>query len=583
MLVYGDHQERADPRGRASEINRALAAIEALPAGIDRHARLVAVLDHCGRLLQGLADAAFDESQCDTRAASTAALESSVLGLAAAVCRSWDSAFQRIGKLPRIEASREWPIEVELRTPEGFAYYAVYPEAYVEAARRLNLAAPPRVIGIRSIGTSLAAVVAAALGAGEPVTVRPIGHPAARAIAVDPSLERELLEGECHYVIVDEGPGQSGSSFGAVADWLQERGIPLDRIALLPSHSGLPGSAASVKRRRWWNEVQRIAADFGPQWPELLRRWCTDLLGPIDDAPLDISAGTWRRLVYRDERDWPAAVATWERRKYLLQSAGGERFIAKFAGLGAIGEDKLAIARSLYSERFVPEPIALVHGFLVERWHDDASPIAGDDEPLAEIARYIGTRARLLAASSASGATAEELLAMIRRNVSLEFGSEWRQPLERWSSRISELDRRIVRVRTDGKLERPEWLRTKAGALIKADALDHHQAHDLIGCQDLAWDVAGALAEFDVDQRFRSGFTTSVEHWASRELDPELLEFYRLAYSAFRLGQCRLGEGMTFEISEQQRLKRAAERYSAQLQHLLEFSRPATRLTASVD
>jgi hypothetical protein len=29
--------------------------------------------------------------------------------------------------------------------------------------------------------------------------------------------------------------------------------------------------------------------------------------------------------------------------------------------------------------------------------------------------------------------------------------------------------------------------------LLKTDALDYHAGHDPIGCQDIAWDIAGAI------------------------------------------------------------------------------------------
>src|SRR5207248_1200963 len=193
--------------------------------------------------------------------------------IARATCRSWDSGFSHFGELPAAPRQAPWPPEVELRTPEGFEYYAVYPEAYIEAARRLNLTAPPRVIGIRSIGTTLAAIVAAALRAPPPITVRPHGDPFARSVTIAQELERELLTGETHYVIVDEGPGQSGSSFGAVADWLQARGVPLERIAFVPSHAGAPGAQASKSHLEHWYAAQCVPADLGADLPRLLRKW----------------------------------------------------------------------------------------------------------------------------------------------------------------------------------------------------------------------------------------------------------------------------------------------------------------------
>ena len=91
-------------------------------------------------------------------------------------------------------------------------------------------------------------------------------------------------------------------------------------------------------------------------------------------------------------------------------------------------------------------------------------------------------------------------------------------------------------MRTDNKLDRHEWLRGKSGALIKTDALDHHQGHDLVGCQDVAWDVAGALIEFDVNQSEGEALIATVESEACRAVDRGLLDLYRLSYVAFRLG-----------------------------------------------
>ena len=94
---------------------------------------------------------------------------------------------------------------MEVRVPEGYAFYALHPALYASAAAHL----PPgdwRVIGIRSIGTSLSAVVAAALGAPPPVTVRPTGHPFARELRLSAELEAEWAAHAGPFVVVDEGP-----------------------------------------------------------------------------------------------------------------------------------------------------------------------------------------------------------------------------------------------------------------------------------------------------------------------------------------------------------------------------------------
>jgi len=65
-------------------------------------------------------------------------------------------------------------------------------------------------------------------------------------------------------------------------------------------------------------------------------------------------------------------------------------------------------------------------------------------------------------------------------------------------------------------------------------------------------------------------------------VDRVLLDFYRLAYPAFRLGQTRLGSSMIADRSEQQRLGFRGDRYALELQYLLESGGPATRLGSLV-
>ncbi|HEX8838872.1 MAG TPA: hypothetical protein VF750_00215 [Sphingomicrobium sp.] len=506
MLVYGDHRERADPAERLTRLGQTLEMVGAMQPGIERHAKLVRALIEAGQLLQSMADEGVpDASMCEF-----------VHALAGCVLKSWDSEFEAVGTLPSVP--RLSAAQVELRLPEGFAFYAVYPEAYAEAARKLKLAGPPRVIGIRSIGTTLAAIVAAALDAPPAVTVRPSGDPFARTVELAP----EIVEGGAHYVIVDEGPGLSGSSFGSVADALEQRGVPLDRIAFLPSHAGDLGPQASEAHRARWSQTQRIAAEFDPSFLE--KRF-----GPL--RPFS-GGGAWQRLKFIGDRD-------------------SEPVLLKFAGLGALGERKLEMARSLHAAALTPEPLELVHGFLVERWCYDATALKGEDRPVEEIGRYISARARLFPAPEASGASIRELLIMCKRNVGLAFGDEVARRLDRFD--VSGLERRVRRMRTDNKLDREEWLRLPDGRLLKTDAVDHHQGHDLIGCQGLEWDIAGAIEEFDLTKQDSARLFATVGN-----ADPDLLAFYQVAYGAFRLGQAHMSGDVI-----------GADRYGRSLQHLL--------------
>ena len=326
--------------------------------------------------------------------------------------------------------------------------------------------------------------------------------------------------------------------------------------------------------------LQREPADFSQPLPKLLEAWCADLIGALDGPLQDISGGGWRRLRYSGGEEWPAAVPAWERRKFLGR-VGGRPVLLKYAGLGEVGDQKLALARTLHSEGLTPQPLGLVHGFIAELWLEDAAGLPPEDEPVSEIARYLSTRARLLPAPSDSGASIEELLAMARRNLTLELGGDSVAALDHWRARLPELERRVVRVRTDNKLDRQEWLRARGGPLIKTDALDHHQAHDLVGCQPLEWDVAGAIAEFDLDQKGAAFLVRQLGDQGAR-IDSELLRFCHVAYLAFRIGRARLAEGVS-DREDGVRLSRRAADYARRLRCLLQLSRAATRPESLVD
>ncbi|WKL39991.1 hypothetical protein Q1M64_14760 (plasmid) [Sinorhizobium meliloti] len=191
-----------------------------------------------------------------------------LLDLAGLVARSWRQGFAGPVAVParvaRSLANSQAPLSLSIREPEGYAFYALYPESYLEAAAGSGLPADTVVIGLRSIGTTLSAIVAASIGAAPPVTLRPIGDPFQRRLAVASQLaERLLRDRAANFAIVDEGPGLSGSSFGCVADWLEDHGVSGRRIhffprpqgrawtaILRPSSRALGGEAAQCHRRR---------------------------------------------------------------------------------------------------------------------------------------------------------------------------------------------------------------------------------------------------------------------------------------------------------------------------------------------
>lgn len=523
MLVYGERVRRAAPQDLLETIGRFLAGIEDEPAAILRHERLVAALIEAGRLAQGLADAAFVERGLDARLPAADAAMELTRTLARKIMAADPSGAEDPATALRFAAvAMPAAGEVPIKTPEGYAYYALYPETYGWAASGANVAA---VLGLRSIGTSLAAMVAAGAGAERIVTARPCGDPFARELRLSDDLAADLAVGSV--AVVDEGPGLSGSSFGAAMDLLDRLGVPADRQQLFPSHSGEPGAEACEGRRRRWRQAQRRLAPFESHVLPQLPDWFEDLVGPPASPLEDLSGGGWRKALNAEA---PVHAAQ-ERRKYLLHTDRGE-FLLKFSGLGAASPEKFARARALHAAGFTPEPLALRHGFLLQRWLRDARPLTDPrvnrTRLLDRLEAYLRFRAKRFPAAPDEGAAPAELSEMAAHNARELLGLFAADAVR---ARLAPLHAaRPSPVRIDGRMHAWEWLVLPDGSILKADALDHDDAHDLIGCQDIAWDIAGARVELGL-----TGAETA-RLCAAAGADPALLPAFEVAYLAFQAG-----------------------------------------------
>jgi hypothetical protein len=470
--------------------------------------------------------------------------------------------FARAGPLPEQEfralAAAPLPGEVRIKRPEGFALYSLYPESYLEAARTLAAARPMRVIGIRSIGAPLAALVASALGAPPPVSVRPIGDPPRRRVVINDELAAGLLAdgGSARFAVVDEGPGLSSSSFGAVADFLEDRGVAPDRIHFFASHRGpLAPSSARPRHLRRWAQASRHAVDLGhlllhaPRRPEhRLEAWVADLVGRPESPPEEISGGRWRLLRYAREADWPASNLYLERRKFVLRAPDGGTWLLKFAGLGREGARKLERARALHTAGFVPAVAGYRHGFLVEQWLGDLPSLDRgfrDRDPLlTQVGRYLGFRARCFPAGEPGrGAPLARLWEMARFNATLALGEQSARGLDRWAPALDRLERRVRRIETDNRPHAWEWLLARDGRLLKTDALDHHAGHDLVGCQDVAWDIVGVTVELGLSPTERDRLCGTVEAETGPRGGPGAAGFFRAVLPDPPDGRSRAGNG----------------------------------------
>ncbi len=159
------------------------------------------------------------------------------------------------------------------------------------------------------------------------------------------------------------------------------------------------------------------------------------------------------------------------------------------------------------------------------------------------LARYLGFRARAFPARQNAGASLAGLWAMAKANGTEALGEAATRSLDPWKERLRELATAARPVAIDGKLHAHEWLVDGRGRWIKTDALDHCCGHDLIGCQDIAWDVAGAAVTFELSAEEAERLRRNVETEARQSCHPGLVAFFRIAYAAFQVGVLSLARG----------------------------------------
>jgi hypothetical protein len=133
--------------------------------------------------------------------------------------------------------------------------------------------------------------------------------------------------------------------------------------------------------------------------------------------------------------------------------------------------------------------------------------------------------------------------------------------------RLAELPRFAGELRpvyVDARLQPWEWLRRVDGTLCKTDAVDHAEAHDLVGCQDIAWDVAGASIEFSLSPQETRDLAAEVATTGGRVADAELIEGLKLCYAALQIGAWTMAEASA-DGCERRRIDRHRELYSTHL------------------
>lgn len=581
MIVYGDHSFQFDPR-------LLIARIRSLGSQIRDDEGMLQLLMQCGELCQGLLDWKYEKLGCEAMDNFGLACSSLLRGAGECYVRIKDGSnpaafFDFITHSLNHLENEVLPEFVTIKLTEGFAFYCVYPESYYYAAQKCLNQFPGSwiALGIRSIGTSLSAVVSAALRSSlSPITFRPCGPPFQRKIEVSSELEKWILSQSvgCRFAIVDEGPGLSGSSFGSVADWLEEIGVERERIHFFPSHEGGLGPHASPEHRERWERCKRHVVTFdqtregNPNF-EFLK------------SSQELSGGQWRNYRNFDSNHWPPVISKMERRKFLIRNEQGQVILAKFHGLSGQNDRRWKIATVLSDYKLIPKVIEYRYGFILQEWIDGAQIKKWNDRILfvTTVGRYLRVRDQELSAKHERGASPNDLLQMAIHNAGIRFGNQRVQSLHHWSSKLDQIEKEIRPVCVDGKMHIWEWIQSPDGRFVKCDALDHYQSHTLIGVQDIYWDIVGAVVELNLDGNEMEYLESIIFQEDVDRKNRNLFHFYYDCYLAFQIGYYRmaLSSEANLDSEESKRLIEWAERYESLLETRLDS--PWSKSCSSTD
>ncbi len=519
MLAYRDCARTASGAEVVAEL---VACLRACAAGGERR-RLEAFL-RAADLECALADAG-------------SPLATTAQSLTDALCEAFRGRPERSVGLPPEAVARklEVPKSLNLRTPEGYAYFGLDPLGFVELARRYRLGAQRVVvIGIRSIGVSLSAVVASTLrerGARvERSTVRPTGHPWNRVSSFDRP-PPEWLDSE--FIVVDEGPGLSGSTFLSVGEALVRAGVRADRVTFFGSRDFDPRELCAERAAERWSPFGRRSTSKTP----------------VSGAGVDWSGGLWRLDTYESELDWPASWVELERVKRASPEA-----LFKFEGLPPYDAEPRARSRSIHGAGFGPEQVELSAGALCgyELCRGRPGRRADVSEALLDrMSAYLAFRARAFKLEPADPQPLEE---MARCNV--------REALDRELPRYFNL-RSARPIVADARMQPEEWWLREDGVWLKLDGATHGDDQLFPGPCDVAWDLASAVVEWDLDDACAEALLRRFQRVsgddARARLPPHLV-----GYSAFRLGCVELAIS-TASPAERRRLERSRSLYHRRL------------------
>jgi hypothetical protein len=184
---------------------------------------------------------------------------------------------------------------------------------------------------------------------------------------------------------------------------------------------------------------------------------------------------------------------------------------------------------------------------------------------LRRMASYCAARACLFSAAKA----AHELATMAQVNAQKALGIDLDL-----DSQFCPVVRPVV---SDGRMMPHEWIFADDGRILKLDAASHGDDHFFPGPCDIAWDLAGAIIEWDLNDE-TSGLLLDEYQRLSGDDTARRMFDYLLAYSLFRVGYCHMAGEATKGSDERARLERASKIYQARAEAYISAFEPGRPL-----
>jgi hypothetical protein len=248
-----------------------------------------------------------------------------------------------------------------------------------------------------------------------------------------------------------------------------------------------------------------------------------------------------------------------ERLKFLSRD---RRHLFKFEGFGSFGQKALRHAEVLAQAGFGPVAKNAGDGMIRYAKAEGRPCLASQISTalLEHIAEYCAFRTREFAVRETSGSQLED---MARFNLQKEFGPD----VDFAPGSLATANPVLV----DGRMHPHEWIQ-RDHTFIKVDGTSHGDDHFFPGPADIAWDLAGAIVEWQLDDTASQFLLEKFQQLTGDDARHRIGAFL-LAYTIFRLGYCSMALTTVMGTPDEARLARACEKYRSLVFEMLRSSR----------